>query len=290
MKKIGDDFMVKFLRGFALLILSFLLVNCISGIMLSITMEQIIQKDLITSLFAQTAVPQIASSIGLDDKESEAIQEMMEDEKISDTINQISSELMEALGDPNASFDQSTLDGFLDYFIENKDKLEELTGSEIDVEEIEKFKESDEYKEFGEELSESLKKSTAEMDSSSKSALQGYNVIKSNNFRFGLLGAAVVLLILIALVQWSFYKWLGTLGKALFTSGLCITIIGLGVNYFMDYLTQKIDFNIHINTGNILFMGIMSVIVGLLLVVICKIIKNMIQIKKNKEVEVNAIS
>ena len=65
-------------------------------------------------MFAQTAVPQIASSIGLDDKESEAIQEMMEDEKISDTINQISSELMEALGDPNASFDQSTLDGFLD--------------------------------------------------------------------------------------------------------------------------------------------------------------------------------
>ena len=282
--------MVKFLKKVCVFILGLILVNCISAIMMSYTMEQIIQKDLITSLFKQAALPSITSSIGLSEEESKAMEELMDDEKVNEVINEISSELMNSLGDPNAEFDQSTLDNFLDYFIENKDKLEEITGSEIDVSEIEKFKESDEYKEFGEEFTESLKKSSSEMDSNSKTALQGYSLITSNSLRLGLLIAAIIDLVLIALVQWSFYEWIGTLGKALFTSGLCITIIGLGINALLRYLIETVKFDLTIKTGNILFMGVMSIIVGLLLVVICKIIKNMLQIKKNKEVEVNAIS
>ena len=282
--------MVKFLKGLAVFLLSFILVNCISAVMLSITMEQIIQKDLITSLFKQAALPQITSSIGLNEEDSQAVQEIMEDEEVNKAINDLSSEIMEALGDPNAELDQATLDQILDYFIENKDKLEEITGSEIDVSEIEKFKESEEYKEFGEQLNKSLKESNAGMDDTSRAALQAYSSITSDGFRIGLIVSAIIDLVLIALVQWSFYKWIGTLGKALATTGLCITIIGLGVNYFMDYLVREVQIDITIKTGNILFMGVMSIIVGLLLVIICKIINNMIQIKKNKEVEMNEVS
>lgn len=282
--------MLKFLRGLCVFILSFILVSCINAVMMSYTMEQIIQKDLITSLFKQTALPSITSSIGMSEEESKAMEELMDDEKVNEVINGISSELMDVLGDPNAEFDQSTLDQFIDYFIENKEQLEEITGSEIDVSEIEKFKESDEYKEFGEELTKSLKESSVEMDSNSRAALQGYNVITSNSLRVELIIISVIVLALIALVQWSFYKWIGTLGKALFTCGLCVVVIALGINYLIKYLAETTKFVITVNTGNILFMGIMTIIVGLLLVVVCKIINNMLQIKKNKEVEMNEVS
>ncbi|MBQ8132290.1 MAG: hypothetical protein IJ193_07350, partial [Bacilli bacterium] len=138
--------MGKFFRGLLVFLLSLILVGFINGFMLSITIEQVIQKDLITGVFKQAAIPSITNSIGLSEEEQKAFEELMDDEQVNDTLNEISSELIEALGDPNMEFDQSSLDGILDYFIENKDKLEELTGTEVDVSQIEEFKNSEEYK------------------------------------------------------------------------------------------------------------------------------------------------
>ena len=81
--------MVKFLKKVCVFILGLILVNCISAIMMSYTMEQIIQKDLITSLFKQTALPSITSSIGMSEEESKAMEELMDDEKVNEVINGI---------------------------------------------------------------------------------------------------------------------------------------------------------------------------------------------------------
>lgn len=290
MKTIGDKFMVKFLKSLFVFLLSLLLIGFINGVMISVTIEQVIQKDLITSLFKQTALPSITGSIGLDEEEQKAFEEMMDDEEVTETINQISGELIEALGDPTVEFDQSSIDDILDYFIENKDKIEELTGSEVDISQLEEFRESEEYKEFGDKLTENIKESTSTMDQTSKDALKAYTYLISNDFRIACVIGAVIVLIIIALVQWSFYKWLGTLGKALTTSGVGIFIFALGANSLIRYFTREYHYHIELNMGNIFFMGAMTAIVGVLFIVICKIIQNMLQIKKNKEVENSEVS
>lgn len=282
--------MAKFLKGFFVFLLSLLLVGFINGIMISITIEQVIQRDLITSVFKQAALPSITGSIGLNEEEQKAFEEMMDDEEVTETINQISEELIESLGDPSVDFDPSSLDGIIDYFIENKDKIEEITGTSVDVSQLEEFKESEEYKELGDRLSENIKESNNSMDKASMDALKTYNYLISNDFRIACAIGAVIVLIVIALVQWSFYKWLGTFGKALATSGAGILIFALGANTLIRYFTKEYHFSIKLNLGNIYCMGIITIIVGLLFVVICKIIQNMLQIKKNKEVEISEVS
>ena len=282
--------MGKFFRGLLVFLLSLILVGFINGFILSITIEQVIQKDLITGVFKQAAIPSITNSIGLSEEEQKAFEELMDDEQVNDTLNEISSELIEALGDPNMEFDQSSLDGILDYFIENKDKLEELTGTEVDVSQIEEFKNSEEYKDFGNQLTESIKESTSTMDNTSKEALQAYSYIISKDFRIACVIGVFVVLVLIALVQWSFYKWISTFGKALTTCGVGILIFALGANTLLRYFTKEYNFHFELNLGNIYFMGAMAIIIGILLIVICKIIQNMLKIKKNKEVENSEVS
>ena len=85
-------------------------------------------------------------------------------------------------------------------------------------------------------------------------------------------------LILIALLQKSFYKWIKLFGIALTTDGIFTIVIG-GIVYFIVYVLTRIKFNIKF----LIIVGIIITVIGILIQIIYNILT------KNKEVTNNEV-
>lgn len=282
---------MKILRKFLSFILGLVLSLLIGGLLLSFAIKSVIQEELIGGAIKDNFIPVITNNTDISEEDKKAVEELFEDKEVNDMVNKMVDEIMATMGSEDGEISQETIDSIFDYVIQNKDKLEEATGQKINTEELEEVRKSEEFQNITQELTKSLNESTAELDDTSKAAIKTYTYIVSNNFRLILIGGIVLDLLLIALVQWSLYNWMSTFGKALSTSGLTLIILYFLMNKIIETLLAEQTITLNIDTSKVLYMGIITIIVGILLIVIKHIIDNIIKNKKdNMEIEYNAVS
>lgn len=282
---------MKILRKFLSFILGLVLSLLIGGLLLSFAIKSVIQEELIGGAIKDNFIPVITNNTDISEEDKKAVEELFEDKEVNDMVNKMVDEIMATMGSEDGEISQETIDSIFDYVIQNKDKLEEATGQKINTEELEEVRKSEEFQNITQELTKSLNESTAELDDTSKTAIKTYTYIVSKNFRLILIGGIVLDLLLIALVQWSLYNWMSTFGKALSTSGLTLIILYFIMNKIIETLLAEQTITLNIDTSKVLYMGIITIIVGILLIVIKHIIDNIIKNKKdNMEIEYNAVS
>lgn len=282
---------MKILRKFLSFILGLVLSLLIGGLLLSFAIKSVIQEELIGGAIKDNFIPVITNNTDISEEDKKAVEELFEDKEVNDMVNKMVDEIMATMGSEDGEISQETIDSIFDYVIQNKDKLEEATGQKINTEELEEVRKSEEFQNITQELTKSLNESTAELDDTSKAAIKTYTYIVSNNFRLILIGGIVLDLLLIALVQWSLYNWMSTFGKALSTSGLTLIILYFLMNKIIETLLAEQTITLNIDTSKVLYMGIITIIVGILLIVFKHIIDNIIKNKKdNMEIEYNAVS
>lgn len=282
---------MKILRKFLSFILGLVLSLLIGGLLLSFAIKSVIQEELIGGAIKDNFIPVITNNTDISEEDKKAVEELFEDKEVNDMVNKMVDEIMATMGSEDGEISQETIDSIFDYVIQNKDKLEEATGQKINTEELEEVRKSEEFQNITQELTKSLNESTAELDDTSKTAIKTYTYIVSNNFRLILIGGIVLDLLLIALVQWSLYNWMSTFGKALSTSGLTLIILYFIMNKIIETLLAEQTITLNIDTSKVLYMGIITIIVGILLIVFKHIIDNIIKNKKdNMEIEYNAVS
>ena len=282
---------MKILRKFLSFILGLVLSLLIGGLLLSFAIKSVIQEELIGGAIKDNFIPVITNNTDISEEDKKAVEELFEDKEVNDMVNKMVDEIMATMGSEDGEISQETIDSIFDYVIQNKDKLEEATGQKINTEELEEVRKSEEFQNITQELTKSLNESTAELDDTSKAAIKTYTYIVSKNFRLILIGGIVLDLLLIALVQWSLYNWMSTFGKALSTSGLTLIILYFLMNKIIETLLAEQTITLNIDTSKVLYMGIITIIVGILLIVFKHIIDNIIKNKKdNMEIEYNAVS
>ena len=275
---------MKILRKILVFILGFILYNLVCAFILTFALKDIVQTEMIGGVVRENILPAITESEDVSSEDKEKIQALLEDEGVNQVINDVVGDILTTFGDENATFDQKSIDKIFDYVIDNKEQLEKAIGKEIDTNEIEKFRDSDEYNQFTDELSKTLNETGSTLDSSSRTVIKTYNYIVSDNFKIALGIIILIDLLLIMLIQWSIYKWLSILGRALYTSGITVMIMYLAVKVFINKLLVDNGINITIDTSNIFLLGVGSLIFGILLVIIYKII-NKAKMNKEKSLE-----
>lgn len=275
---------MKILRKIIVFILGFILYNLVCAFILTFALKDIVQTEMIGGVVRENILPAITESEDVSSEDKEKIQALLEDEGVNQVINDVVGDILTTFGDENATFDQKSIDKIFDYVIDNKEQLEKAIGKEIDTNEIEKFRDSDEYNQFTDELSKTLNETGSTLDSSSRTVIKTYNYIVSDNFKIALGVIILIDLLLIMLIQWSIYKWLSILGRALYTSGITVMIMYLAVKVFINKLLVENGINITIDTSNIFLLGVGSLIFGILLVIIYKII-NKAKMNKEKSLE-----
>ena len=275
---------MKVLRKILVFILGFILYNLVCALILTFALKDIVQTEMIGGVVREKILPAITESEDVSSEEKEQIQALLEDEGVNEVINEVVGDILNTFGDENATFDQESIDKIFDYVIDNKEQLEKAIGKEIDTNEIEKFRDSQEYSEFTGELSKTLNEAGSSLDSSSRAVIRTYNYIVSDNFKIALGIIIFIDLLLIMLIQWSLYKWLAILGRALYTSGITVMLMYLAIKVFINKLLVENGINITIDTSNIFLLGIGSLILGIILVIIFKIINKAIM-NKEKSIE-----
>ena len=282
---------MKILRKIIVFFLSIFLSAFIICLFLSFAIKNVVQEEMFTSVIQETVIPKVLEDVDISEENKQIINNILKEEEVKELFNDIVDEVIYVFQSDGNQFSQEKIDSVFNYIVENKTVIEGKTGLMIDTSEITNIMNSQEYKDISTQLTKSINETSSQLDSSTKMVIKSYGFIISNKFKGILLLGIGVVLLLIALVQWSLYNWLSTLGKALTSCGFTMIILYFGMNYVLKTILTNAELNITIDAIKVLYIGIMSIIIGLILIVTRKIIYNLLSKKTaSQEIENNVVS
>lgn len=282
---------MKILRKIIVFFLSIFLSAFIICLFLSFAIKNVVQEEMFTSVIQETVIPEVLEDVDISEENKQIINNILKEEEVKELFNDIVDEVIYVFQSDGNQFSQEKIDSVFNYIVENKTVIEGKTGLMIDTSEITNIMNSQEYKDISTQLTKSINETSSQLDSSTKMVIKSYGFIISNKFKGILLLGIGVVLLLIALVQWSLYNWLSTLGKALTSCGFTMIILYFGMNYVLKTILTNAELNITIDAIKVLYIGIMSIIIGLILIVTRKIIYNLLSKKTaSQEIENNVVS
>ena len=166
----------------------------------------------------------------------------------------------------------------IDYLNNNKESLSKAVGQEITEEMITKTQEQLEGKDMSKSFKQTLINTKNHMSDEEKIMIKGYKILKSNILRIVVIFCIIITLILIAIIQNSFYKWIHTLGVAITISGLLL----IGMNYILKQIIWQTTKSFVINSNSFLYSSIMILFIGIYIITIYTITSIIIEKKKGK--------
>ena len=270
---------MKFVKKIILGFLVVLLVNLFVALTLNIDLSSVIVNGVIKEVVKQQIISkdfEEANTIGESITSNEQVNEILNSKEVQELINKYVEISMESIANEEEIDEISLEEDMIQYIKENKKILEEKIGVDITDEMIEKTTEDIKSQELNKTLKEALQKAKEEIPEKDKVFLKGYVFLTSIKLRLLLIGAIILDILLIALIQMSLYKWIKNVGDALLSSGIGITIMSLIVK-----LTTSRMLNIEILHTEILTKhGVMQLVLGLVIIVTYKVISKKVQRKK----------
>ena len=271
---------MKVLRGVLTFIVSFVLAILITLFTTVSSVKNIIQNQLIVEGAKQI----ILAENGEEAREYvDVIDEIVKSNGASEIVDSVLNEYTEYLETGDTELSDDTVNLIINFCVDNKEKIEKITGEEIDVNKINSEESKTELKEgFGDAVEEI----NIPRDTPVSSIIITYGKFTSNSFKQNLLIIILVLVVLLMLLSWSLYKWTKPLGTVLLTSGILVTILYLLIFVGTGIINKSLETQINIDANYLLISGIIEIVSGIILLVVYSIINK----KKSPSVAVNFVS
>ncbi len=281
---------MKWIKKVFIVILSLIIINCIFFLAISFNLKNILINGVIKETIIENIVPRSYNDENNVITE-EQIKEITSDPRVQELLN--SPEIQELL----EKYLDTTVDGLLDeesidevaleedmarFIKENRSIIEEKVGKEITDDMIDKAMEQVESKDISNAYKQSIANASRNMTKTEKSVLKGYKYLISWNFRIIMFIVIAVSLLLIALIQKSFYKWIGTFSKSLIVSGIGIVLASIITNLIVNSQNLIDKFN----TNSLTITGIIILVSGILILIIYKLLTR----KKDDVDEISQVS
>lgn len=174
------------------------------------------------------------------------------------------------------------------FVTDNQSEIEELIGQPLPMEKIESFAESEEVTQFNDQYKEVITTFSNNVPTPIKNAITVVEKFISESFRLTCLIIDGVLLILIALLQWSLYKWIRTLGNTMLGVGIFTFIICLFGNIFSAAIVNLLNID-GLSFGKAMLASGICTGVGIVLLIVYVIIKKIVG-KGKKEDEISQVA
>lgn len=278
---------MKFLKKTLIGILNILLINLIIVMVISLNLKSIITdgiiketiKQQVTANTYQEELPKVTT-------DDERVNKILESEGVQELVNKYLDITINGIIDED-NIDEIELEkDMLNFLRENKEVLENEMGIEITDEMIAKTEEQMESKELSRVFKQTISNTSNTIPEEVKVVLKGYNFLISLKFRIIALVLILIDILLIAIIQKSFYQWLKSLGVSLIISGVSILIMSLTVSTIVTSLSELTNFNVNPLTTS----SIALIVPGIILLIIKKIIDKQITNKKEDVNEVSEVS
>ncbi len=149
----------------------------------------------------------------------------------------------------------------LEELIDSSEGVLKEYGITITKEQKEELLEVVSSEEFNQEFQNTVKEVKEDMPENAKTAIDAFNFIRSTTFKSMLIVGIVVILICIALLKKSYYKWLGSLSKATIVTGIFYSaFVSLFVNFINNELAS--EHNITLSTVSMNYYGYILLGIG----------------------------
>lgn len=270
---------MKIIKGILKFIINSIMVIAICLLILNITGKKVFYDLLYDNLFKPVVIEE-TKTITKTEASNQDISKILENKNTEKLINDYIDITMNEL----SSDDTVTVDigeHFINYIKENKEVLEKELDVQITDENLDKVKETDEYKKLIEEYKQTIENSKKNMDTKEKGAIKGYNYVVSNNFRYLLIGIIVLCIILLGLIDKSLYKWMKSTSINTISSGIMVLLTAIIVQSIVDNALKGRE--ISFSTKPMSSVSLITTIIGIVLLIIYIIINKKINKKEREE-------
>ena len=152
---------------------------------------------------------------------------------------------------------------------ENKDSIEKITGEELSDEQLDQaITEITENNDLDSAYKEIIAEAKQTMPTETKTMIDSYNTITSNQFIIIASIISVVSIIIIALLKKPYYKWIVNVGIAGIISSLFIALIGACLVLFLNLVIESTEVTFTVSMTPILTTAAIMFVVSIILFII----------------------
>ena len=209
-------------------------------------------------------------------KNSEDINKLLEDQRVQEIINKYIDITLDNLTSEEIKNIDIESD-IINYINENKELIKEITGKEVTPEMIEDTKKVIEESNLNEAIEDTIESTKESISTEEKIVLKGYKEIISTKTRIIVIGLIALCLLLIAIIEKSFYKWIKTGSICTIISGILVLLMGFILKLIVTSILPLPSFNV----SYLYKSGLIQLIIGIVILIIY-IVLNKVLVKKGE--------
>ena len=268
--------------------LSFVIVLLILFLTISFNLNKVIVDGVIKEIIITKVIPKkvnnpnisedIINTLPLPDylKNSEDINKLLEDQRVQEIINKYIDITLDNLTSEEIKNIDIESD-IINYINENKELIKEITGKEVTPEMIENTKKVIEESNLNETIEDTIESTKESISTEEKIVLKGYKEIISTKTRIIVIGLIALCLLLIAIIEKSFYKWIKTGSICTIISGILVLLMGFILKLIVTSILPLPSFNV----SYLYKSGLIQLIIGIVILIIY-IVLNKVLVKKGE--------
>ena len=272
-----------------------LLVLFLTGLIIIFTISVDLKKVIVNGVIMEVVKYQISTinyKEGNNEKETvldyttdnEQINEILRSKEVQDLVTKYLDLTIESINDDDSLNEIDIEKDMMQYIRDNKSVLEEKIGMEITEEMIQKTEEKMQEQEVSKNLKEAIKETRNNLTEKQKKTLKGYSLLTSLKIKIILILLMIIDCTFLFLLQKDDYKWVYVIANSIFSAGVGILLMSVISKIIISKMA-----NIQILKLSILIThGITEIVIGLIIMISYKIIRKIIN--KKKEGPVNEIS
>ena len=268
--------------------LSFVIVLLMLFLTISFNLNKVIVDGVIKEIIITKVIPkkvnnpniseEVINTLPLPDylKNSEDINKLLEDQRVQEIINKYIDITLDNLTSEEIKNIDIESD-IINYINENKELIKEITGKEVTPEMIEDTKKVIEESNLNEAIEETIESTKESISTEEKIVLKGYKEIISTKTRIIVIGLIALCLLLIAIIDKSFYKWIKTGSICTIISGILVLLMGFILKLIVTSILPLPSFNV----SYLYKSGLIQLIIGIVILIIY-IVLNKVLVKKGE--------
>ena len=185
---------------------------------------------------------------------------------------------------PNSLTDVDLAEDIINFIIENKKSLEKEYGIKISDDDITRMREKEEFKSLTENYIENIKLTSENLSKTQKNMIKLFYFVCGTAFKIIVSVLIFIDLIIISIALKSIYKCIYSIGINLISSGVLTIILGLILHFSINVLVEKLKLGLKFDFLKISLVGFIAMVAGVVLMLICLIIKKKVENKDLEEV------
>ena len=268
--------------------LSFVIVLLMLFLTISFNLNKVIVDGVIKEIIITKVIPkkvnnpniseEVINTLPLPDylKNSEDINKLLEDQRVQEIINKYIDITLDNLTSEEIKNIDIESD-IINYINENKELIKEITGKEVTPEMIEDTKKVIEESNLNEAIEDTIESTKESISTEEKIVLKGYKEIISTKTRIIVIGLIALCLLLIAIIDKSFYKWIKTGSICTIISGILVLLMGFILKLIVTSILPLPSFNV----SYLYKSGLIQLIIGIVILLIY-IVLNKVLVKKGE--------